>query len=166
MLCYSLVSQTNRNVFFLIKYFFRLWSHCSKNALGKSGYYFLRNPGNTVDAPLSIEYRRHNGNFIQIFVLESMLLRLRKETEKDDQRTQPTKFCQVRKLYIFERNINFVFFSANRFTRTRNASFRRSVRTSTRSADSGFAAFSDCSPAYHSDSDLRQDRCFAVLYLK
>lgn len=45
--------------------------------------------------------------------------------------------------------------SAPRLARTRNASFRRSVRNSTRSADSGFAAFSDCSPAYHSDSDLR-----------
>lgn len=50
------------------------------------------------------------------------------------------------------------FFSAPRFVRSKNASFRRSVRTSTRSADSGFAAISDCSPAYHSDGDLRYSK--------
>ncbi|KAJ8940000.1 hypothetical protein NQ318_012922 [Aromia moschata] len=39
-------------------------------------------------------------------------------------------------------------------TRSRNNSFRRSVRTSTKSADSGFA-LSDMAPTSHSDTELR-----------
>ncbi|XP_074039791.1 potassium two pore domain channel subfamily K member galene isoform X2 [Leptinotarsa decemlineata] len=42
----------------------------------------------------------------------------------------------------------------SRFSRSRNASFRRSMRTSTRSADSGFG-LSDVRPSSHSDTDLR-----------
>ncbi|CAH1118689.1 unnamed protein product [Phaedon cochleariae] len=44
----------------------------------------------------------------------------------------------------------------SKFSRSRNASVRRSVRTSTKSADSGFA-FSDIGPASHSDTELRYD---------
>ncbi|XP_017770723.1 PREDICTED: uncharacterized protein LOC108558341 isoform X2 [Nicrophorus vespilloides] len=39
-------------------------------------------------------------------------------------------------------------------TRSRTSSFKRSLRTSTRSADSGFA-FSDVGPSSHSDTELR-----------
>ncbi|KAG5880696.1 hypothetical protein JTB14_024268 [Gonioctena quinquepunctata] len=41
-----------------------------------------------------------------------------------------------------------------RLSRSRNTSFRRSVRTSTKSADSGFG-LSDIGPSSHSDTDLR-----------
>lgn len=144
--------------------------------MGQSSDDLLRNFGNTSDASLFVQHRRHNGYIVQVFVLESLLLCLWKETEQDDQSTKYERIYEVRKNVNmkkkccllpnkpFCRQFNDIYLyilfvvSAPRFTRTKNASFRRSVRTSTRSADSGFAAFSDCSPAYHSDSDLRY--CF------
>ncbi|KAJ8953703.1 hypothetical protein NQ314_007312 [Rhamnusium bicolor] len=102
--------------------------------MGESCNNILRHPGNTVDAALSIEHRRYNGHLIQISLLEGVLLRVHEKTEEEQE--------------------DEIFFSHRGSSKSRNNSFRRSVRTSTRSADSGLA-FSDIGPSSHSDTELR-----------
>jgi hypothetical protein len=50
--------------------------------VGESGNDILRHPGDSPDAAVSVEYRRHHGSVVPLPVLEGVLLRVHQEAEE------------------------------------------------------------------------------------
>lgn len=82
-----------------------------------------------------------------------MSVKRSRSEDKEDDRFE--LLPEMSKQPFGEKSIFNNFFNSSRITRSRSAtSFRRSVRASGKSADSGYG-ISDGGPNYHSDTELR-----------
>lgn len=142
----------------LVQQMCRLWSHRTENSLGENCYNILCNRWHSTYGYLLVTYRRFYGQFVSIFVLESMLLFMHKETktsassspQKGEKCTGPiSKSIEVGETILtwhILQNMseaivtktqisNYIFTCSARMKR----SMRRSGRQSQRSADSAMS---------------------------
>ena len=154
--------------FYYFAWLCRLWAHRAEDAVGEGGHHLLRHPGDPPDAALPLQHRRHHGAELPFPVLESVLLRLHQEAEERLQQERQehqehsqavgvssTHSCLYRISYAeCTYSTGSIPCSRGRYSgRSRTSSFRRSGRTSQRSADSALG-LSECRSSY-SDTDCR-----------
>lgn len=83
---------------------FRLRSYCSENPKRKNSHHILRDRRYTADAPVPVQYRRHNGAFLQVPLLESVLLHVHQAAETS---TVPKEVPQSKVHYKITRRVRF-----------------------------------------------------------
>lgn len=149
---------------------FRVWTHCAQNAARKNRHNFLRGRWYSSDAAMPVQYRRCNGPFIQVYILEDLLLQVHAASQAASNATsQSSQFSQRYTISWVSKTqfegvhgrIKWIYLSVdlcrgNRIPgRSRTTSFRHSNRNSQKSADSALGMSEGYTRSSYSDTECR-----------
>lgn len=145
----------------------RIRPHRAQDALGEGGHHLLCHPRHSAHAALPLQHRRHHGPFLQVPLLEGLLLHVHQEAEEA---SQPEGQERAGHRPLFQVGFGaralpgtsptFPFSSrcsgSRSLGRSRQQSFKHpGTRTSTRSADSALGLSESMIRSSYSDTECR-----------